>query len=193
MSKLVPVTINGIEFDALLGLEETYSADIPDYPVEDGYSVSDTIILKPIEKSMTLYISNTPVTWIKEHGTSSDRVKIICNRLEELYFKRELVKVVTTDAIYTDMGITSMTISKSRELGYARQVSLNLKKVYKTNHNLVYIPDYILKSGETKSNAGKAQTSQTSSNSSTNSNNSKKEAEKNSSILYGAAKGFGFL
>ena len=62
--KLTPVTVWGIEFDALIDETKTMTATIPAYPVEDGFPVSDTIILDPISVSLTLYISNTPVTWL---------------------------------------------------------------------------------------------------------------------------------
>ncbi|MEG1716199.1 MAG: hypothetical protein RR275_05265 [Lachnospiraceae bacterium] len=202
---LKPVTIAGIELDALISDDKSYQQDIPDYPTEEGYSVSDTIILKPITVSIVAYVANTPVTWSSRHGISSGRVNSVCKQLEQLYFSRKLVKVVTTDAIYTNMGITSMQITKSKELGNSRQISLSLKKVYVTKRKTVTIPSYILKSGETVANAGKATTS-TSSNSAGNSSGSgsvgsggsssssgKSNSSKAHSILYGAASSLGFI
>lgn len=206
---LIPVSIAGIEFDALIKSEESYEQEIPDYPTEEGFSVSDTIILKPIMISLELYISNTPVTWSRRHSISPYRVNAVCDRLKQLYFSKQLVKVVTPDAIYTNMGMTSMQISKSKEHSTTRRVTLNLKKVYDTKRKTVYIPSYILKSGETAVNAGKATTSSSANSSSmggsTNVSNesgggssgsnssSASEAKKAGSILYGVASGLGFL
>ena len=201
---LKPVSIAGIEADALLSEEISYSADIPEYPVENGYNVSDTIILKPISLSLTLFISDTPATWSSRtgHKPSAGRTQKICRKFEELYFKRTLVKVITSDKIYTNMGITSMNISHSKELGYARQISMSLKKVYVTQKSTVEIPQYILQSGKTGANAGKVSTSKSSSNgagSSGNSNSGSKsnsgnsESTKKSSILYGIASKTGFI
>ena len=108
---LKPVSLAGIEFDALIDEQKTMSATIPAYPVEDGFPISDTIILDPIKVQMTLYVSNTPVTWLYRHGSSNDRVNRICDQIENLWLDKELVKVVTTDTIYKDMGITSITIN----------------------------------------------------------------------------------
>lgn len=204
--KLKPVSIAGIEGDALISEDISYSADIPEYPVEKGYNVSDTITLKPLVLNITLYISDSPATWRnrKGHTPKANRTKKICEKFERLYFKRKLVKVVTTDKIYTNMGITSMTISHSSEIGYARQIQFSLKKVYVTKRKTVYIPAYILQSGETKSNAGTATTSSSSSNSSStsssgssSSNSSKSSNSSNSgkkgSILYNIGKKTGFL
>lgn len=41
---LKPVSIAGIEGDALISEDISYSADIPEYPVENGYNVSDTVL-----------------------------------------------------------------------------------------------------------------------------------------------------
>ena len=49
-----PVSIGGVEFDVLVSSNETLAAEVPDYPVEDGFSVTDTIITKPKELNMTL-------------------------------------------------------------------------------------------------------------------------------------------
>lgn len=156
---LKPVSIAGIEFDALIEETKTLSATVPVYPVENGFPVSDTIILDPLRIQMTLYVTNTPVTWLYRHGSSKDRVRRICEALESLWLDRRLVKIVTSDTIYTNMGITSLTIKKSRETGYAREVSLAAQKVRVTDRETTQIPDYILKSGETQANAGTASTS----------------------------------
>ncbi len=195
--KLKPVTIAGIEFDALLDTTKTLSATIPTYPVEEGFPVSDTIILEPLSIQMTLYISNTPVTWLYRHGSSMDRVNRICEQLENLWLEKKLVKIVTTDTIYQNMGITNITIKKSKELGYAREVSLQAQKVRITKRQTVTIPTYLLKSGKTQTNAGTASTSTTSYKSNvthnientSKKNSVKSDAKKKQSILYGVASG----
>lgn len=196
--KLKPVSIAGIEGDALLSEDVNYSADIPEYPVENGFNVSDTIILKPFQLSITFYISDSPATWRSRRGhePSVNRTQKICDKLEDLYFSRKLVKVVTTDKIYTNMGIVSLATSHSSEMGYAKQVQMTLKKVYVTKRKTVYIPAYILQSGETKANAGAATTSSSGSASISSSDSgsaSGNGSSKKSSILYGIASSMGFL
>lgn len=209
---LQPVSVAGIEFDALIEEEKTMSATIPSYPVENGFPVSDTIILDPLSIQMTLYVTNTPVTWLARHGSSVDRVNKVCDAIENLWLEKKLVKVVTTGAIYTNMGITSISIRKSNEIGYAREISLQMNKVIVTESKTAKIPDYILKSGKTMANAGTASTTTstgllshrtshvvdvkdssqnifTSSSNQTNSNT----AKKSQSILYGAATGLDFM
>ena len=51
--KLQPLSINGIEFDALISESKVYNSDVPEYAVEDGYSVSDNISIRPTEIEIT--------------------------------------------------------------------------------------------------------------------------------------------
>lgn len=98
--KLRPLSINGIEFDALLNESKAYSSEVPDYAVESGYSVSDNISIKPMELEITGHLTNTPVTW-DTHGTG--RVEAVVAQLENLYHSRQLVTVVTSTDVYTNM------------------------------------------------------------------------------------------
>lgn len=208
--KLQPVSVWGIEFDALIDETKSMTSKIPEYPVEDGFSVSDTIINEPIQLSMTLYLSNTPVTWLYRHGSSNGRVQRICKMIEEQWFQKNLTKIVTSDATYTNMGLTSISIKKSKDLGYAREISITAKKIRVTERKTVSVPDYILKSGQSMADAGKASTSKMSESSSSSDNSagglggglfgksesrngSGSDSKKKSSILYGAAKGIGIF
>lgn len=219
-NKLSPVSINGIEFDALIESTKTMNASVPAYPVEKGFSVSDTIILDPLQLSLSLFVTNTPVTWLKRHGNSQSRVKEICDKIEELWASKALVKVVTNDAIYLNMAITSIAIKNTKDNGYAREIDLTLQKVTITKKKTVKIPSYSLKSGSTKNNGGSASTSSATksgssgskgnsssgSNSGSNSSGSSggksgsgntsgsgKNSGKSSSTLYKAAKGLGVI
>lgn len=200
--KLQPVSVWGIEFDALIDETKSMTSTIPEYPVEEGFSVSDTIINDPLSVSMTLYLTNTPVTWLYRHGTSNDRVNQICDMIQRKWFDKQLTKIVTSDTIYTNMGITSISIKKSTDTGYAREISISAKKVRVTKRKTVNIPAYVLKAGESMANAGKASTSKSSSSSSSSdssgssgssSKKSSSGSKKSASILYGAASGLGLI
>ena len=206
--KLQPVSVWGIEFDALKDETKSMTSTIPEYPVEEGFSVSDTIINDPIQFSATLYLTNTPVTFLYRHGSSNDRVRLICNDIEKKWFEKKLTKIVTSDAVYTNMGLTSISIKKSADIGYAREISISAKKVRVTKRKTVNIPTYVLKAGESMANAGKASASKSSSKSSSSSSSSssissgsggsssKKSSsgsKKSASILYGAASGLGLI
>lgn len=205
--KLKPVSIAGIEFDALIDQQKTMSASIPAYPVEKGFPVSDTIILDPLTLQMTLFVTNTPVTWLKRHGASGGRVDEVCARLEDMWMDKKTVKIVTPDAVYTNMGITSISIKKSAELGHSREVQITAQKIRKTKKKTVKVPVYKPKSGRTGTKTGKSQTSPDSrrsdssagasvssaSQASSGASSGNSASKKGQSVLYGAAKGLGFL
>nr|DAN89125.1 MAG TPA: hypothetical protein [Caudoviricetes sp.] len=142
--------------------QRNYSASIPSYPVEDGFNISDTIINEPLVLQLTLYVSNTPVTFLYRHKNTKNRVTKICEQIEKKWLSKQLTKIVTSDAIYKDMGITSISIKKSAEIGYAREISVTAKKVYKTSRKVSKIPKHILKAGKSMAKAGKASVSKTS-------------------------------
>ena len=191
-----PVSIDGIEFDALLDQSMDYEADVPEYPTEKGFSVSDNISLKPETLSMTLYVSDTPVTWKSRFGSGKGRVEKVVKQLQDLYFAKKVVTVVTSDAVFDSMAITSISISKSADVGYAREIPISLKKIIVTESSTTSIPDSYGKSGTTGASAGTANT--TAGNSGNNGNsgsgkNSNSDSGKNGSILYNAANSLGII
>lgn len=201
-----PVSVNGIEFDALISQTDTLEATVPEYTVEDGFVVSDAIILNPEKLDMVLYITDTPVTWYSRHGSGQNRVESIEKQLKELYYTAEPTTVVTSTRSYTDMAIESLSISKSSEIGYAREVSISFKKIRVTTAKTTTIPDSYGKSGATQASAGTASTSSASSGgsgsssggssgSSGGSSSSGKSSSGNSksSILYNAASSIGLI
>lgn len=149
--RLQPCSVNGIEFDALISESKSYSSEVPEYAVEDGYSVSDNISIKPLEIEITGYLTNTPVTWLN-HGTG--RVEAVVAQLERLYFSRQLVTVTTSTDTYTDMAIQSMNVPKDMENKTSREIRIGLKKVTKVSSQITSIPASYLRGGDTGVNAG---------------------------------------
>lgn len=194
-----PVSIDGIEFDAFISSDDTLEQDIPDYPTEAGFSVSDTIILKPRTLNLTVMVGNIPVTWKNRHGISRNRTFDVQNELEDMYYSRRLVTVKLSDATYYNMGVVSMSIHN--ENSSIREIALSLKEVQITERKTAGIPSYSLKSGETAANAGKAATSSSSNTSASGAGGSSgaskgtagTEAKKAGSILYGAASNMGLI
>lgn len=190
-----PVIINGIEFDALISEEDTLEATVPEYAVESGFTVSDAILLGAEKLSMVLYVTDTPVTWNSRHGSGKGRAEYVASQLKSLYFSKALCTISTSDNVYTNMGIESLVISKTLEVGYAREIPISFKKVNVTATQTTSIPASYGKSGTTGASAGNANTSQnttgssdgsTSSNSSSNGN---KSEEVGPSAMHGMLNG----
>ncbi len=192
-----PVSVADIEFDALIDSEEGYEADVPEYPTEKGFSVSDTIVLKADTLNMTLYVTDTPVTWRERTGSGPGKTEGVVRRLKDLYFAKKILEVTTTDCVYSNMVITSMNIKKSVEVGYAREIPISFKKIEVTETATAEIPASYGKSGKTAKAAGKASTTAASTAGSSSSGGSSASGSSSSSsrgsVLYNAASSFGLL
>lgn len=192
-----PVSVDDIEFDALIDSEEGYEADVPEYPTEKGFSVSDTIVLKADTLNMTLYVTDTPVTWRERTGSGPGKTEGVVRRLKDLYFAKKILEVTTTDCVYSNMVITSMNIKKSVEVGYAREIPIAFKKIEVTETATAEIPASYGKSGKTAKAAGKASTTAASTAGSSSSGGSSasgcSSSSSRGSVLYNAASSFGLL
>lgn len=202
-----PVSVGGVEFDALIDSEENYESEVPEYPTEKGFKVSDTIVLKATVLNMTLFVTDTPVTWKGRLGSGPGKTEAVVKRLKEMYFKKLPVEVVTSDAVYSNMAITSLSIKKTAEVGYAREIPISFKEIVVTESKTVTIPASYGKSGKTGASGGTANTRSGSSGGGSGSGNSGGGSSssggggsgksggsgKNGSILYNAASSFGLL
>ena len=106
-----PVSLDGIEFDALMSSENTFEASVPEYSVEDGFSVSDTILLGEERLSLVLYLTDTPVTWAQAHA-GPGRVAEVVNQLKQKYYDKQPVTVVTSEETYENMAIDMFSLLK---------------------------------------------------------------------------------
>lgn len=188
-----PVSIDGLEFDALISTNETLSATVPSYAVEDGYSVSDSIIINAQSISMTLCVTNTPVTWYKRHGASPTRVADVEKKLRQLYFNKTPVTVITTDETYTDMAIESISFSKSVDSANSREIPITLKKIQVTTAKTTTIPSSYGKSGTSGASAGTANTTAANTSSETKNEKKTEDSGSKSSILYSVGKSLGLV
>jgi len=193
-----PASIGGVEFDVLVSSNETLSAEVPDYPVEDGFSVTDTIITKPKELNMTLYLSDNPVTWYNRLGSGPGRVQMVEEQLRSLFAERKLLTVLTSTDRYQNMCITSVGIEKTKENGSGRGISVSMKQVSITGRQTAGVPDTYGLGGASMGNAGTAGTGAASGASSSASGSGKdsggsSQSRKKASLLYNVASNVGIF
>ena len=192
-----PVSIDGVEFDALISSSENLSADVPDYPCEDGFSVHDTIITKPMELSMTLFLSNNPVTWYNRLGGDADRVQVVEAKLRSLFAARKKFTVLTATDKFKNMCFTSVGINKGKENGNGRGIDVSFKQVCVTSTRTTSVPASYGKSGTSMNNAGNAGTSASGSNggssSTASSSDTTNTSQNKASMLYSAASSLGII
>ena len=189
-----PVSIDGITFDAWIDSEETWDADVPAFPVETGFEVSDTIILRPVRLSMTLYLTNAPVTFKQLHGTSPHRVQDVIDRLRELYFRKEPITVSTSEADYENMAITSIGLPKKLSTGTAKEIPITFQQIRTVEAATTTVPASLGRGGTTGVNAGTANTNASPAPAPPANNNQNNQGDgSRSSILYNLAGSTGLL
>lgn len=150
--RLQPVNIGGIACDALIHHELGMETDIPDYPVEEGFSVQDTMILKPKTLTLTVIVSNTPITF--RSGASPTRVQQVAARFQELYTRRELITVTSSKGVFKNMGITSLSLPYDVSTKTSLEIPITLKEVLTTSSKTVTIPSEYGRGGDTGTTAG---------------------------------------
>ncbi len=184
--RLQPVNIGGIACDALIHHELGMETDIPDYPVEEGFSVQDTMILKPKTLTLTVIVSNTPITF--RSGASPTRVQQVAARFQELYTRRELITVTSSKGVFKNMGITSLSLPYDVSTKTSLEIPITLKEVLTTSSKTVTIPSEYGRGGDTGTTAGTASTtpygSQSGSSNIVGNNTSSNSSEKDASIIY---------
>lgn len=187
-----PCKLGGIAFDALLKQDDSWEAEIPDYPVESGKSVNDSVIIKPFYISAELYLTNTPITWKSRQG-GRNRVKQVEERLKTAFINKEPLIYSNSDRTYSNMCLESLKISKSEEDGYARKIAVTLKQVTITETKTGTIPDSYVRGGKSAVSAGTASTSPATKTSVNGKKSEQETSKKKASILYGAANSSGLL
>lgn len=182
--RVKPCSVNGIEFDALISESRSLTAEAPEYAVESGFSVSDNISIKPMVVEITANLTNTPVTWLDSHGTG--RVETVVAQLENLYFSRQLVTVVTSTDTYRNMAITALSVPKDTENMTSRDIRMTLKEITVVSSQTTTIPASYVRGGDTGANAGTSGTGNRGSSgaASGGTGSGKSESEDKASILY---------
>jgi hypothetical protein len=94
--------------------------------------------------------------------------------------------------------VQSITLSKSKEIGYAREIPISFKEIRTTSSRKTTIPDSYGKSGDTGANAGTASanagsTPAASASAGVPGNGSSSDGQSKSSILYNLANSAGLF
>ncbi len=195
-----PVSVAGLEFDAVLTIKETHTSTIPQYPIDEGYSVQDNVALDPMSLSMTLYVTATPVTWFT-HGSGEERLRQVWNQLYDLYAQKMPISVITQEASYQNMVIKNIAYQRSADMGYAAEIPVEFSQVNVTSARMAAVPVGYARAGASMQLSGAAATTTATSSGSASGNGSSQTsagtasssstAQQSSSWLYGIAEGVG--
>ena len=105
-----------LECDVILSRTTDFSAEVTEYPVEDGFSISDHCIRKPLKLQLEVLFTPTPVTWWNAaFGGKLHTLNRVINAIMDIWKKGEPVTIKLVDAIYEDMTLKDIRIVYRKE------------------------------------------------------------------------------
>jgi len=131
-------TITEIPLDARVGSTYRFSAEITQYPVESGATITDHVHLRPDEIQLEGMVSDTPVnelpTYLALRGDRQSqsaglRSQSAFDALFTVWRDRLPLTVVTEYMVFDDMMIESLEIPRAPDRGEAIWFQLTLRKV----------------------------------------------------------------
>lgn len=154
-----------LECDVILSRTTTFESEVTQFPVEDGFSISDHCIRKPMKLTLEVLFTPTPVTWfLAALGGSRHSLNRVIDAVMDIWKKGDPVTIKLVDAIYTDMIMTSAPMPRRTEDGYCYKAILEFQHVRRVTQRTEDIPedgcnaDAQGKAGQTGKDGGMAAT-----------------------------------
>ena len=113
--------VAGVEVSVLLSEQHTLSATATRTALEDGASVTDHVILDPVQISVAFAMSNA--------GTGSDQARDVYESFKKLRDEREVLELITEHALYENMVIVGIDHTHQAPHRGALQVTLRLQQL----------------------------------------------------------------
>jgi len=151
-----PGQIGEIVLDATISENHNYENIVTNHPLEDGSEIADHIISRPERLTMTGFITNSPVNFL---GVASNLIRGIGRNRTEVAFdellaisqgkldpitgvrERELITIVSTLKVYTEMVMLSITFPRDRTSGDSLRFTAEFQKLTKVTSETVVVPN----------------------------------------------------
>lgn len=128
-SSMQPMTLGGVVFDATIERTRSMTADVPAYPVEKGFKVSDAVLKNPMEIQLKAVISAMPLTHRRTTGIGVGNVQSRIAAIMQLFYNGNPISLITDSGIYTNLVISALTVPETTEMRNAVEISITLKQV----------------------------------------------------------------
>lgn len=134
------VKIDGYAIDIATSEEHELEAEVTEFPIEEGGSVTDHVRIKPPTVTIKGIISDTPIGAIADlRGSNlkpSEEGRVV---LEAIFAAKEQIVLETTLKTYTDMIMESLSFSEDGESGEALNFTASFRQVVIETNNRVII------------------------------------------------------
>jgi hypothetical protein len=131
------------EIVAEVAIEEIHvrTAKATEHPVEAGNNIADHILPESIQVRLEGVISNTPTTalgyqlyksaknLLQKKSADNDYAQTAFDKLEELFTKREPIKIVTSLKSYNNMVLENLLVRRDAATGDALRFTCSAKAI----------------------------------------------------------------
>jgi hypothetical protein len=174
-----------VALDATLSHGIRRSAEITEYPVEEGSNVSDHKQNAPVAVTVDGFVSNNPVSLLSfglVPQQDDTRSKSAYDALVETFDNDELVQVQSELEIFDDMMMRSLDVPRDRATANALQFTAEFQKVERVGTLVVEVATDVEKLAPPAQDVGKQTATE-----------STEEESNQSSLLLQALQGIGVL
>lgn len=133
------VKIDGYAIDIATSEEHDLEAEVTEFPIEGGGSVTDHVRIKPPSVTIKGIISDTPIGAVADlRGSNmkpSEEGRVV---LEAIFAAKEQIELETTLKTYKDMIMESLSFSENGESGEALNFTASFRQVViETNKRVI--------------------------------------------------------
>ena len=163
-------TIGDLEVDAITSRTTNFTSEVSEYPVEDGFPISDHVTRKPLTLSMEVICTPSPVDGTagllsilgaanERKNNAANTMYGVANKIQEIYKRGEPVTIRTPDSIYHNMVMTHAPLARKVEDGICYRLQLEFTQVRIVTPKTATVGDDVKgKTGTSEVNAGSAMT-----------------------------------
>lgn len=158
--------VGAIQLDAMVEENHEQNVDITEFPLEDGSTISDHMIVKPLELSITAVASSAALSVIDLVSKALNPAISVFEQLTNLKNSKSLVTVITGLKVYPNMGITQFSVTRDKDTGSALFFTMSFREVKKAFSQLIDLTNNKVQAGELQAqkpiDAGKVTSGQSS-------------------------------
>ena len=163
-------TIGDLEVDAITSRTANFTSEVSEYPVEDGFPISDHVTRKPLTLSMEVICTPSPVDGTaglfsilgaanERKNNAANTMYGVANKIQEIYKRGEPITIRTPDSIYHNMVMTHAPLARKVEDGICYRLQLEFTQVRIIAPKTATVGDDVKgKTGTSEVNAGSAMT-----------------------------------
>jgi hypothetical protein len=116
-----------VQVDAMVQEDHQSAATLTDYPIENGVSISDHVVVKPDQLTLNCVVSNTPI-YIGPGLLATNRIMDAYILLWAIMSTKSAVNIVTGLRVYQNMVLEDLKVTRTKDNGQALEFIVQAKQ-----------------------------------------------------------------